>query len=170
MKVCDPEQDLRNLYEEIIGEPARLQRRRSLRHYVGERLSGPGLEKKVVRDVRIAVPVLQKEVEIPFGYQNGRFNLINPVRFGAQKPEQSVITACKYAVEGRSIYENPDSRWGDMQLVVVGQFRARDHETLGRVRRVFDDYRVTLFKMEDLSTLIDEIRRTGKDIDGEATP
>jgi hypothetical protein len=82
MKVCDPEQDLRDLFEEIIGEPARPKRQRSLRHYIDEKLSGSGLEKKVVRDVKVAVPVLQKEVEIPFGYQNGRFNLINPVRFG----------------------------------------------------------------------------------------
>ena len=120
-----------------------------------------------MHDVRVAVPVLQREVEIPFGYQNGRFNLINPVRFGAQNPEQSVVTACKYAVEGRSIYDTSDPMWGDMQLVIVGQFRAKDQDTPGRVRRVFDDHGVKLFKMDDLPTLIDEIRRTGKDIDGQ---
>jgi hypothetical protein len=53
-----------------------------------------------------------------------------------------------------------------MQLVVLGQFRAKDQDTPGRVRRVFDDYGVKLFKMDDLSTLIDEIRRTGKEING----
>jgi hypothetical protein len=165
IKVFDPEQDLRNLFEEIIGEPARPERRRSLRHYVAEKLSGPGLDKKVVHDLKVTVPVLQREVEIPFGYQNGRFNLINPVRFGAQNPEQSVVTACKYAVEGRSIHQHSDPRWGDMQLVVVGQFRAKDQETPGRVRRVFDEHDVKLFTMDDLATLVDEIRRTGKDID-----
>ena len=76
MKVHDPAEDLRDLFEEIIGEPARPKHGMSLRRYVAEKLSGPGLEKKVVHDVRVAVPVLQREVEIPFGYQNGRFNLI----------------------------------------------------------------------------------------------
>ncbi len=170
MKVCDPEEDLRNLFEEIIGEPARPERRRSLRGYVSEKFSGAGLEKKVVHDVKVDVPVLQREVDIPFGYQNGRFNLINPVRFGAQNPDQSVVTACKYAVEGRSLYEHSDSTWGKMQLVVLGQFRTKDQETPGRVRRVFDDHSVKLFKMDDLPTLIDEIRRTGKDINGKKTP
>jgi hypothetical protein len=164
IKICDPEEDLRSLFNEIIGEPARPKHRKSLRRYVAEKLSGPGLDKKVVHDVKVAVPVLDREVEIPFGYQNGRFNLINPVRFGAQNPEQSVVTACKYAVEGRSIYEHSDPTWGKMQLVVVGQFRTKDQETPGRVRRVFDDYGVKLFKMDELATLIDEIRRTGKDI------
>jgi hypothetical protein len=170
MKVFDPEQDLRNLFEEIIGEPARPERQRSLRHYVAEKLSRPDLEKKVVHDIKVTVPVLQKEVDIPFGYQNGRFNLINPVRFGAENPDQSIVTACKYAVEGRSISEHEDSRWGQMQLLIVGQFRAKDQETPGRVRRVFDDHGVKLLRMDDLSMLIDEIRRTGKDITGKKKP
>ena len=166
MKVFDPEQDLRNLFEEIIGEPARPEPKRSLRHYVAEKLSRPDLATKVVHDVKLSVPLVPKELDIPFGYQNGRFNLIKPVTFGAQVPDQSFGTACKYAVEGRSIYGHKDSNWGDMQLVVVGQFRAKDQETPGRLRQLFDDYRVKLFRMDDLSTLIDEIRRTGKDING----
>jgi hypothetical protein len=103
-------------------------------------------------------------VEIPFGYQNGRFNLIAPVRFGAENPEQSVVTACKYAVEGRSIYDSIHPARGAMQLLIVGQFRAKDQDTPGRVRRVFDEHSVKLFKMDDLPELIDEIRRTGKEI------
>ncbi len=170
MKVFNPEEDIRNLFEEIIGEPARPERRKSLRHYVADKLSGPGLDKKVLHDVKVTVPVLQKEVEIPFGYQNGRFNLINPVRFSAQNPEQSIVTACKYAVEGRSIYDHTDPKWGEMQLVVVGQFRAKDQETPGRVNRVFRENGVKLFKMDDLPTLIDEIRRLGKDINGKKKP
>jgi hypothetical protein len=119
-----------------------------------------------VHDITVSVPVLSREVEIPFGYRNGRFNLINPVRFGAQESGQSVDTACKYAVEGRSLYEHSDPKWGDMQLVVLGQFRAKDQETPVRVQKVFEANRVKLFRMEDLPTLIDEIRRTGKDIGG----
>jgi hypothetical protein len=169
IKVQDPEEDLRRLFEEIVGEPARPQRQQSLRHYVAEKLSAPGLEEKVAHDVRVAVPVLQQEVEIPFGFQNGRFNLITPVRFGAQDPEQSVARACKYAVEGNSIYDYSDPTWGSMQLVVLGQFRAKDEETPGRVRRVFGDYRVRLIKMDELSILVDEIRRTGKPLPGKKT-
>lgn len=170
MKVNDPEQDLRNLFEEIIGEPARPARGKNLRSYVADKLTQPDLESKIVPDIRVSVPVLQKDVDIPFGYQNGRFNLINPVRFGARNPEQSVVTACKYAVEGRSIYDHSDPTWGVMQLVVLGQFRTKDDETPGRVRRIFEENSVKLFTLDDLPTLVDEIRRTGKDINGKKKP
>ncbi len=163
-KVQDPEADLRKLFEEIIGEPVRPERGRSLRHYVSEKLSGPGLDEKVVHDLKVMVPVLQKEVEIPFGFQNGRFNLLAPVRFGAQNPDQSVTTACKYAVEGKSIFDDSHPKWGRMQLIILGQFRAKDEDTVGRVNRVFSEHHVRLIKMDDLPTLIDEIRRTGKPI------
>lgn len=163
-KVQDPQDDLRKLFEEIIGEPARPARGTSLRGYVAERLAGPDLERKVLHDVKITVPVLQKEVEIPFAFQNGRFNLITPVRFGAQNPDQSVVTACKYAVEGKSLYDDTNSKWGDMQLVVLGQFRAKDEDTPVKVNRILGEHRVRLIKLDDLSSLVDEIRRTGKPI------
>jgi hypothetical protein len=104
------------------------------------------------------------EVEVPFGFQNGRFNLINPVKFEAANPEQRILTACKYAVEGRSLYENPDPQLGDLQLVVVGKFRPKDQDTTTQVKRVFQDYRVKLYRTSELAELIREIRTTGKDI------
>jgi hypothetical protein len=165
MKVLDPEKDLVELFKEFLGESAHRTSKRTLRHFLAERLSMPGIEKKVRRDIRVRVPVLQKEVEIPFGFQNGRFNLINPVRFEAANSEQSVLTACKYAVEGRSLYESPDPQLGPLQLVVVGKFRPKDHESPARVQRVFQDYRVKLFRTSELPQLIEEIRTTGKDID-----
>lgn len=162
MKVHDPEKDLRELYEQILGEPVRRGRAKSLRRYVRERLAQPDLENKIAEDITVTVPVLQKTVEIPFGFQNGRFNLINPVRFGSQNPDQSVATACKYAVEGKSLYQHPDATRGELQLVIVGQFRGKDTETPARVRRVLSEHDVKLFKTDELPQLIDEIRRTGK--------
>jgi hypothetical protein len=165
MKVIDPEKDLQELYKEFLGESAHGTSTRTLRGFLAEKFSTPGIEKKIRKDIKVTVPVLQKEVEIPFGFQDGRFNLINPVRFEATNPEQSVITACKYAVEGHSLYESPDPRLGPLQLVIVGKFRPKDQESPARVQRVFRDYRVKLFRTSDLPQLIDEIRTTGKDIE-----
>ena len=88
----------------------------------------------------------------------------NPVRFGAEDPEQSFRTACRFAVEGRSIYEHADKTLGDLQLVVVGQFRPKDDVSPTLVRRVFNESHVKLYSSEEIPKLIDEIRRTGKDI------
>lgn len=165
MKVTDPEKELHELFKEFLGETVHRTSSRSLRRMLADKLTTAGLDRKIRKDLKVSVPVLQREVEIPFGFQNGRFNLINPVRFEATNPEQSIITACKYAVEGRSLYENPDPKLGVLQLVVVGKFRSRDLESPTRVNRVFQDYGVKLFRTSELPLLIDEIRRTGKDID-----
>jgi hypothetical protein len=166
MKVIDPEKDLGALVKELIGATVHRTSSKTLRRLLADRFSSAGLEPKVRKDIKVSVPVLQKEVEIPFGFLNGRFNLINPVRFEARNPEQSLITACKYAVEGKSLYENPDPELGALQLVIVGKFRSKDHESPDRVNRVFQEYRVKLFRTSEVQQLVEEIRTTGKNIDG----
>jgi hypothetical protein len=166
VKVTDPEQTLLELFEEIIGEPVRKEHPKSLQRYLGEQLAAPLIAKKIVRDVTVTVKVLEKDVEVPFAFQNGRFNLIRPVPFLAQNPEQSIGTACKYAVEGQSLYEHEDPLRGEMQLFVVGQFRSNDLKTPDRVANLFHDYHVKLFRTDQLPQLIDEIRLTGKDSPG----
>lgn len=164
MKVVEPEQDLADLYEQIVGEPARKAKQRSFRSFVGSQLCIPDLERKVIRNVKVQDPVRQKDVEIPFGFRNGRFNLINPVQFGAQDPGQSADRACVYAVEGRAFYEHPHPDLGELQLIVVGWFRPKDRETPARVARVFSEYNVRLYRSDQLPALVDEIRRTGQDV------
>jgi hypothetical protein len=163
MKVTDPDKELEDLFKELVAGASHRTSTRNLRRFLGEKLVTAGLERKIRRDIRVSVPVLQKEVEIPFGFQNGRFNLINPVRFEAADPDKSLVTACKYAVEGHSLYENPDRLLGPLQLVVVGKFRAKDQESPAKVKRVFQEYGVTLFRTTELPQLINEIRKTGKD-------
>jgi hypothetical protein len=56
-----------------------------------------------------------------------------------------------------------DETHGELQLVVIGKFRAKDQDSPTRVKRVFQDYSVKLFRTSELPQLIDEIRTTGKD-------
>lgn len=164
MRVVDPDKDLADLFEQVIGEPVRTTRGKSLKRFIGEKLSSAGLEKKIARDVKVTVPVFEKEVEFPYGYQNGRFNLINAVRFTSTNPDHSIVTACKYGVEGDSLYEQTDPTLGKLQLVIVGQFRPSDHESPQKVSRVFKKHNVVLYRADEMPKLVDEIRRTGKDL------
>jgi hypothetical protein len=164
MKVTDPDKDLEELFKELLGEPLRRGSTKRLRQLLDENFNKPEIKNKVRHDIKVKIPVLEKEVEIPFGFQNGRFNLINPVRFEATDPDRSVLTACKYAVEGRSLYENPDPELGKLQLVLVGKFRPKDQVSPERVRRILRDYDVKLFRTSELPQLVEEIRTTGQDI------
>jgi hypothetical protein len=165
MKVFDPETDLRALFDEYLGGAKPRPTSKSFRRVLGEKLDAAGLQLKIRRDLRVPVPVLGREIDVPFGYQNGRFNLLTPVRFTAAHSVQSVTaSACTLAVEGRSIFDHPDSKLGALQLVVVGKFRPNDRESERLVRRIFDDNQVKLYRTSELPKLIDEIRRTGKDV------
>jgi len=164
MKVSDPDLDLQNLYLEMMGEAPRGKAPKTLRQFIDEKLSGADLQHKIQRGIKVSVPVMQKQIEIPFGFQNGRFNLLNPVRFEAKNPEHSFDTACKYAVEGQSLYANPDPRLGCLQLVVIGKFQPKDSASPAIVKRVLDESHAKLFRLAEMPQLIDEIRRTGKDI------
>jgi hypothetical protein len=122
-----------------------------------------GLDKKIQTDIRVKVPISERQIEVPFGYQNGRFNLIQLAGFQATNPEQAKITACRYAVEGESLFENPDPRLGDLQLVLVGKFGAHQSESRSGVERILKQHHVRLFAATEVDRLVDEIRRTAKD-------
>jgi hypothetical protein len=165
MKVFDALKDLDELFRELIGDVPRRGSTKGLHKLIGERFSSAGLDPKIRRGIKVTVPVWQREVEIPFGFQNGRFNLINPVRFGASDADRSVETACKYAVEGKSLHDNPDPNLGNLQLIIVGKFRQGDQDAPAKVKRVFHEYDVKLYRTTELPQLIDEVRRTGKVIE-----
>lgn len=162
MKVCDSATDLDRLFDELIGEKKTQKRSSNFTRYVGERFDAAGLENKIRRDLKVRVDVFDRDVDIPFGFQNGRFNLLTPVTFQAKDPRNSEDRACRYAVEGKSLYENPDPGLGKLQLTVIGRFLADDHETERRVNRVFEDVGVRLFRDKHLPNLIEEIHQTGK--------
>jgi hypothetical protein len=69
---------------------------------------------------------------------------------------------CRAAEQG--LYATNDPRLGSLQLVVIGKFQPKDNESPAIVKRVFDESHVKLFRLAEMPQLIDEIRRTGKDI------
>lgn len=162
-----PRDDLDRLFNEIVGVEKRRITKRGMRRELEQKFESAGISDKIYEDVSVTVPILQKTVELPFGFQNGRFNLLTPVKFEAQSPDAIIATACKYAVEGRSLYYNPDRRHGDLQLVVIGKFRKSDRDSHLAVKRVLHEHSVKLFRFDRVPELIDEIRRTAKPIQDE---
>ena len=125
VRVNNPAADLAALYEELVGEPQKpisMQAAKPLRLRLDETFEDVRFQPFLKHGVRVDVPALKRQVEVPYGYKNGRFNLIQPVTF-AQKTLGAVTrAACVQAVEGHSLYKHPDPQLGDLQLVIVGEF------------------------------------------------
>ena len=164
MKVSDPEKDLDQLFQDLVGGQARVKSGPSLKRFLGQKFEKAGLDKKIQTDIHVKVPISERQIEVPFGYQNGRFNLIQLAGFQATNPEQAKITACRYAVEGESLFENPDPHLGNLQLVIVGKFGSQQSESRSGVERILKQHHVRLFAATEVDRLVDEIRRTAKDL------
>jgi hypothetical protein len=162
MRVTDPDKDLEQLFHDLVGGELRTKKSQSLISFLGQRIVEAGLEQKVRKDIRIKVPAFDREVEIPYGYQNGRFNLVKSARFRSADENHVITTACRHAIEGRSLYDHDDREFGKVKLVVVGDFASND--TIGRAtaKRILEENSVDLYVSTNLERLIADIRDNAK--------
>lgn len=167
VKVFNPEQDLENLFNELVGgrgqrrerdevEPVR---RLLIRAFEKEKL-GPLLR----RNVTVRIPAFHTELTVPFAFDNGACNLIQPFRFSHATPSGIRNAACQLAVQGISLHRQPDEKLGQMQLLIVGAFRKEAQEEEGVVRDILDETGVKLFTWQRIAELTERIRTTGKPV------
>jgi hypothetical protein len=169
MRVQEPEKDLDELFKELLATEGQRPERTNLRKYLRQQFARAGVQKKIRTDITVVVPSFNnKTVEIPYGYQNGRFNLIQPARFQSTDTDNAIATACKYAVEGRSLFDNRDPELGDLQLVVVGEFPPTKVESRKVVGTILQEHQVKFFTLAEVDRLIADIRENGKELPEES--
>lgn len=159
MDVCKEQLD--RLFEELVGIESKTERV-NLGAKLKQKFEKAGITERLKKDVTVHVPVLEREIRVPYGYQNGKFHLLQTVRFKAESIDSNVNQACIYSLEGQSLHNYRDSELGDLRLNVIGSFRAESRRAISDVRRVLASNDVKLWTESDLPNLIEEIRRTGK--------
>ncbi len=157
IRVTEPAKQLDELFSELVGES--VQREARVKDRLADTLEQPLLASKLHKSVPITVPIDGRQLNIPYAFQNGRFNLITPVRFQSENPLQ---TAYRYAVEGDSIYETEHEQFGKLKLIVVGSFRSKSDENRPIVNRVLESHHVKLYGTDEMDKLVQEIVTTGK--------
>lgn len=161
VRVLHAEQDLEMLFERLVGG----QRSNEIRPVAGlleEVLTHQDVAPYVRRDISVLVPVLHRPLTVPFGYQNGRFHLIRPAPFSHLTLSAAISRACRYAVEGHSLYDHPDEELGELRLVVVGGFAPGQEEGRTVVGDILRENKVQLYTQAELDRLVQEIRDAGK--------
>jgi hypothetical protein len=160
VKVFDPEQDLEALFKELVLEPAKpltLQTKIPLR----ERLDNVLMEQSVKRFIRtkleIDVPNLNEVRKFPYGFQNGRMNLIRAVDFNQQVNTSVRTAACRYGIEGLSLFNHRHPNLGELQMIAVADFTNALPETRDIVKNVFIESKVRLITPDQLDDLKQEI-------------
>lgn len=163
MKVLDPERDLSDLFEQLVGgRAAKKPASTGLKREMEKSFSQHNLDPYLRRDIQVMVKPFHRQMTVPFGFKNGRFNLIQPASFLGVRPDAMVARACTCAVEGDSLYKTDVPELGKVQLFVVGKFEETQADSVSVVEDILGGYHVRLFKVNEMDRLIDEIRRTGK--------
>ena len=169
VRVVDPAKDLEALYATLVDEPS-VEKQivvpslvdLPLRQRLDVVLQMPDLAPKIRTSIHVQVPVLKRELKIPFGYQNGRFNLIHPCSFPQASITKVRDAACRLALEGDSLYQHEDPKLGDLKLVVVADFKRTGTEGAAALKEMFREYEVDLYTPDTLGDLEQEIREHGK--------
>jgi hypothetical protein len=161
VQVESPEAELERLFERLVG--GRVQKGPSrVRDTLEKAFAAEPIARYVKKKVTVTLPAFHKPVTVPYGFQNGRFHLIQPVRFRGLLASDLLKRAGQYAVEGDLLYDAPDEALGDLKLVVVGEFGSNQAEVAEAVGKVFDKNRTDLFRLDELDRLLETIRSNGR--------
>jgi hypothetical protein len=162
VRVENPQVELAQLFSELVEKreqheellpPSSFER-------LDEVLTSAPFENLIRRDVRIHVPVLDKELAVPYSYQNGRFNLIQPHHF-AQKTEAKMLQdAFKTAVQGHLLFRNALPDYGECKLVVVGSFRNATEKSRSKVADLLTQHEIDFYDDSQVDALASQILAT----------
>jgi hypothetical protein len=166
--VREPVSELYQLFDRLVGA-APQRKRADVGEVLDREFAAPVYEGIIQSNVEVVVPAIRRAVTIPYGYQNGRFNLLRPVRFKSDGGAQGLLnTVGGITLEGRELYEHPSGQYGPLQLVVVAQFPHDDDMVRSVADRLRENH-VRLYQFDEVNRLFDEIRRTAKPLNRAGT-
>jgi hypothetical protein len=160
VKVENPDWELDNLLRRLVGsqrEPA--QRAARISKELGDLLRNAGVASHLRRNVTVHPPSLPRPIKVPFAYQNGRLNLVEPIQFEGQTAATVFNRASVHAVEGKFLADYNDPEFGELSLVVVAKFAPDQEHQRQTAASVFEQHGVPMHTFGTLGPLIEDIRQ-----------
>jgi len=160
VKVENPEWELKKLLRRLVGSHGEsAQRAARISHELGHLLRNAGVASRLRTNVTVHPPSLPNAVKVPFAYQNGRLNLIEPIQFEGQTPGMIFNRASVRAVEGEFLADYNDPEFGSLSLVVVANFAPEQEHERATAATVFKKHGVPMYTLGTLGPLIEDIRQ-----------
>jgi hypothetical protein len=155
ISISDPETDAAVLFKTLVGEDVHEIRRPRIATELREKFERAGIIGLVDEPEPIEIDETGILITAPFGYQNGHYNLIDPVRFGSNS-DRSFKEASKRAIIGQMLSRSKNGK----KLIVVGDFS----DKLGKgffdtVSDIIYMHSGILYRMDNLQPLLEDIRR-----------
>ena len=159
VKVLDPEKTLNELFEELVGGRLRgahaVEARRQLRWQFEELLKQRGVAEKVQRDVRVRLPIMDREVNFSYMFRNGRPNLVKAEAFEAEV-KRNIDRASVLAVEAVELKDAPEH----YKVNVIASFKPGDNDSREHIRALLRRFEVDVHAEEEIENLVRLIEET----------
>jgi len=159
--VEEPDEELERLFARLVAEPIHKETAQ-LTEALEQAFSTDDIAPLIQKQIVVTLPIFQQPIRVPYGFQNGRFNLIRPARFQDLSAKSILQRTGKYAIEGELLYRHPDERLGDLKLIVVGQFGPEQCELAQAVGEILRGNETDLFQLEEIDQLLDLIRLSAR--------
>lgn len=162
--VEDPQMELTRLFKQLVGGRVR-RKKAKVQTQLDRSLAAEEFAPVVRRNLTLTLPLLHRPIKVPYGFQNGRFNLIQPTTFKGLNDLAIRRLAGQRAVEGELFHRHRDNSLGELKLIVVGQFSSGQQEVVSAVREVLQTNQTDLYTTQEIPRLVDLIRSTGKPLE-----
>lgn len=155
--VEEPKTALDRLFVELVGEDERPPREPLVRKKLRDAFVKNRVEQFLDGPSEIKLPEYGLSVYVPYGYQNGCYNLVDAMRVPSASHE-ALREAGKRAFEGGLIWKHFEQSSNCKRLVVVGDFPERSNGFYNAVREQFNEAKVGLYRFDDLNPLFRDIK------------
>lgn len=115
-----PEVELETLFQELVGGRSRKAAHQPEILELDRAFHVPSLENRIQFDLQIKIPVLGRQLRVPYAYQNGSLNLVKPQKF-SRAEDRAAEVAIRLAMEGDLLYRH-EGEEGKRQLIVIPSF------------------------------------------------
>jgi len=159
IKIVDPEVDLADLFNSLVHDEAIVHRLPRVTAELRRKFEQAGVSKFLRKPKPIELPQ-GVTIEVPYAYQNGAFNLIDPVRLAGNSSD-ALAQASKRAVQGQWLKEFSVSRGKPAQLVVVGEVAQQEPSFVNAVKEMMADHSVKFYEMKSVEQLVQDIKIHG---------
>ena len=155
VRIGDIEADFSRLFDELVGDNGPVVREPRMRRKLREAFVSHQVDQFLDQPDDVELPEYGLKVSVPYGYQNGCYNLIDGMRVPANVND-GLREAGKRSMEGALIWKHFEQA-NCKRLVVVGDFAKQSNAFYQAVRDQFEGSNVSLYRLDDIRPLLNDI-------------
>ena len=160
VKVFEPEEDLRKLYEELVGGSARQRPATAFPPELDQVFHQLEHEGRARLNWNVDIPIVRRGLRIPYAYRNGVWNLVRPKLFSNDEGP-AIGEAQKLAVDGDLLRKHGTDEEGEKRLVVLTAFEPGENvaDLENRVADLFREYEVATVRHPDVPQFLTQVEQ-----------